>query len=160
MTWCSRGKSTLNSFVTNWMNHGNKGGLTYFVHIGVNSGANKFAIERRAVNEATFRCPDELGWQPQRLPIISEDGGISHVRETAFPVAELVDSLAKKGFNVAVSEDAGRFVCNYVYYHSLCHAATHETKCLFVHVPPFSKIEADKQMEFLASLFVMLSSLC
>ena len=35
------------------------------VHMGVNSGASKFAIERKAVNEATFRCPDEMGWQPQ-----------------------------------------------------------------------------------------------
>lgn len=35
------------------------------LHLGVNSGAQKFAIERKAVNEATFRCPDELGWQPQ-----------------------------------------------------------------------------------------------
>lgn len=35
------------------------------LHLGVNSGALKFAIEQQAVNEATFRCPDELGWQPQ-----------------------------------------------------------------------------------------------
>ena len=35
------------------------------LHFGVNSGAPKFAIEQQAVNEATFRCPDELGWQPQ-----------------------------------------------------------------------------------------------
>lgn len=35
------------------------------VHMGVNSGASRFAVERRAVNEATFRCPDEMGWQPQ-----------------------------------------------------------------------------------------------
>jgi pyrrolidone-carboxylate peptidase len=35
------------------------------VHMGVNGGASKFAIERKAVNEATFRCPDEMGWQPQ-----------------------------------------------------------------------------------------------
>lgn len=131
-----------------------------WVHMGVNSGATKFAAERRAVNEATFRCPDEMGWQPQRLPIISEDGELSHFRETAFPVPELVDSLVKKGFNVALSDDAGRFVCNYVYYHSLCHATAHGTKCLFVHVPPFSKIDAEKQMEFVASLFDMLPSLC
>lgn len=31
----------------------------------MNSGAAKFAIEQRAVNDATFCCPDELGWQPQ-----------------------------------------------------------------------------------------------
>ncbi|KAJ7526433.1 hypothetical protein O6H91_16G006300 [Diphasiastrum complanatum] len=36
-----------------------------WVHFGVNSGATRFAVERRAVNEATFRCPDEMGWQPQ-----------------------------------------------------------------------------------------------
>jgi len=35
------------------------------IHFGVNSVSNNFAVERRAVNEATFRCPDELGWQPQ-----------------------------------------------------------------------------------------------
>lgn len=35
------------------------------VHFGVNSGATRFAIEHQAVNEATFRCPDEMGWKPQ-----------------------------------------------------------------------------------------------
>lgn len=35
------------------------------LHFGVNSGATRFAIENQAVNEATFRCPDELGWKPQ-----------------------------------------------------------------------------------------------
>lgn len=39
--------------------------LVLQLHLGVNSGATKFAIERQAINEATFRCPDELGWQPQ-----------------------------------------------------------------------------------------------
>lgn len=37
------------------------------LHLGVNSGAMRFAIENQAVNEATFRCPDELGWKPQVL---------------------------------------------------------------------------------------------
>lgn len=35
------------------------------LHLGVNSGATKFAIENQAINEATFRSPDELGWKPQ-----------------------------------------------------------------------------------------------
>ena len=35
------------------------------VHFGVNSGATRFSIEHQAVNEATFRCPDEMGWKPQ-----------------------------------------------------------------------------------------------
>jgi hypothetical protein len=35
------------------------------LHFGANSGSHRFALENRAVNEATFRCPDELGWKPQ-----------------------------------------------------------------------------------------------
>ncbi|RZB52000.1 hypothetical protein D0Y65_048429 [Glycine soja] len=52
-----------------------------WLHLGVNSGAVRFAIEHQAANEATFRCPDELGWQPQQLPIVLEDGGISQTRK-------------------------------------------------------------------------------
>lgn len=35
------------------------------LHFGANSGSHRFALENQAVNEATFRCPDELGWKPQ-----------------------------------------------------------------------------------------------
>ena len=41
--------------------------------MGLNGGASKFAIERQAVNEATFSCPDELGWQPKVLMFFSLD---------------------------------------------------------------------------------------
>ncbi|KDO82371.1 hypothetical protein CISIN_1g030286mg [Citrus sinensis] len=52
-----------------------------WIHVGVNSGSSKFALERRAVNEATFLCPDQLGWQPQQIPVVLEDGGISRSRQ-------------------------------------------------------------------------------
>lgn len=39
--------------------------IFFQLHFGVNSGATRFAIEQQAVNEATFRCPDEMGWKPQ-----------------------------------------------------------------------------------------------
>eukprot|EP00249_Psilotum_nudum_P007522 c20624_g1_i1 orf=207-899(+) len=129
-----------------------------WIHLGVNSGASKFAIERRAVNEATFRCPDELGWQPQRIPIIPDDGDISFSRETTIPVQDIVEKLSKEGYDVVASDDAGRFVCNYVYYHSLWHSSFHQTSCLFVHVPLFSKIEEDIQMQFIASLLDVLAA--
>ncbi|XP_043706689.1 pyrrolidone-carboxylate peptidase-like [Telopea speciosissima] len=129
-----------------------------WVHFGVNSGAFKFAIERQAVNEATFRCPDELGWQPQQHPIIQEDGGIFKTRETSCSVDAIVKFLKNKGFDVANSDDAGRFVCNYVYYHSLRYAEEKGHKSLFVHVPLFSRINEDTQMQFAASLLEALAS--
>ncbi|XP_010248498.1 PREDICTED: uncharacterized protein LOC104591402 [Nelumbo nucifera] len=129
-----------------------------WLHFGVNSGAIKFAIERQAVNEATFRCPDELGWQPQQLPIVPEDGGISRTRETSCSTDAIVKFLKKKGYDVAISDDAGRFVCNYVYYHSLRFAEQKGHKSLFVHVPLFSRIDEDTQMQFAASLLEALAS--
>ncbi|KAF7817997.1 Pyrrolidone-carboxylate peptidase [Senna tora] len=130
-----------------------------WLHLGVNSGATKFAIEHQAVNEATFRCPDELGWKPQKVPIVPSDGGIMRTRETCLPVEEITKALGKKGYDVMTSDDAGRFVCNYVYYHSLRFAEQNGTKSLFVHVPLFLTIDEDTQMQFTADLLEVLASL-
>ncbi|CAN8244798.1 unnamed protein product [Cochlearia groenlandica] len=135
-------------------------GKTIWVHFGVNSGATKFAIEQQAVNEATFRCPDELGWKPQHVPIVPSDGPITTIRKTSLPVTEIAKALAKKGFEVITSDDAGRFVCNYVYYHSLRFAEQNKTSSLFVHVPLFVAVNEDTQMSFAASLLEVLTSIC
>ncbi|KAG7598077.1 Peptidase C15 pyroglutamyl peptidase I-like superfamily [Arabidopsis suecica] len=138
----------------------NNNGTVVWLHLGVNSGATKFAIERQAVNEAHFRCPDELGWQPQRLPIVVEDGSISKAKETSCSTESIFQLLKKKGFEVVQSDDAGRFVCNYVYYHSLRIAEQKGHKSLFVHVPLFSKINEDTQMQFVASLLEAIAATC
>ncbi|KAH0459772.1 hypothetical protein IEQ34_012586 [Dendrobium chrysotoxum] len=130
-----------------------------WLHFGVNSGATRFAIENQAVNEATFRCPDELGWKPQRVPIIPLDGGISRIRETSLPTNEIAKVLSGMGYSVMTSDDAGRFVCNYVYYHSLRFAEQHGIKSLFVHFPLFLTINEDTQMRFAASLLEVIASL-
>ncbi|KAF8728783.1 hypothetical protein HU200_018061 [Digitaria exilis] len=129
------------------------------LHFGVNSGSHRFALENQAVNEATFRCPDELGWKPQRMPITSSDGSILHARQTTLPVKEISKSLQQMGYNVAPSDDAGRFVCNYVYYHSLRFAEKNGIRSLFVHFPLFLAIDEEVQMQFVASLLEVLASL-
>ncbi|XVF05907.1 hypothetical protein REPUB_Repub06bG0002400 [Reevesia pubescens] len=151
---------TLQSALTGKDSESSSTGRIIWLHFGVNSGASRFAIEHQAVNEATFRCPDEMGWKPQKVPIIPEEGGISRVRKTSLPVEELTKALAKKGYEVMTSDDAGRFVCNYVYYHSLCFAEQNGTKSLFVHVPLFLTIDKETQMKFAASLLEVLASLC
>jgi pyroglutamyl-peptidase len=135
-------------------------GRVIWIHFGVNSGATRFAIEQQAVNEATFRCPDEMGWKPQKVPIIPADGGISRMRKSSLPCEEITNVLAKKGYEVMTSDDAGRFVCNYVYYHSLRFAEQNGTKSLFVHVPLFLTIDEETQMQFSASLLEVIASLC
>lgn len=134
-------------------------GGVIWLHFGVNSGATRFAIENQAINDATFRCPDEMGWKPQKVPIVPTDGGISRVRQTTLPVEDITKALAKMGYEVTTSEDAGRFICNYVYYHSLWFAERNGIKSLFVHVPLFSAIDEMTQMQFAASLLEVLASL-
>ncbi|KAK7250579.1 hypothetical protein RIF29_33098 [Crotalaria pallida] len=139
---------------TDPVNNGN----VVWLHLGVNSGALRFAIERQAANEATFRCPDQLGWQPHQVSIVPEDGGITRTRETSFSVEAILKSLKKGAYDVMISDDAGRFVCNYVYYHSLRFAEQKGNKSLFVHVPLFSRIDEETQMRFTASLLEAIAS--
>ncbi|PIN09768.1 putative pyroglutamyl peptidase [Handroanthus impetiginosus] len=131
-----------------------------WLHLGVNGGASMFAIEHQAVNEATFCCPDELGWQPLQLPIIPDDGGISQRRKTSCSVEAIVEFLKRKGFDATISNDAGRFVCNFVYYHSLLFADQKGHKSLFVHIPPFSRIDEETQMKFIVALLEAIASTC
>ncbi|ONK63143.1 uncharacterized protein A4U43_C07F11850 [Asparagus officinalis] len=73
-------------------------------------------------------------------------------RQTSLPVNDISKALAKMGYGVIPSDDAGRFVCNYVYYHSLRFAEQNGIKSLFVHVPLFVTIDEETQMQFVASL--------
>ena len=71
-------------------------------------------------------------------------------------------ALQMQGFKVRQSDDAGRYLCNYLYYLSLRdrdagdkravaagHGRRRHTDSLFVHVPPFEHIEKEKQVKFL-----------
>ncbi|KAF5746693.1 hypothetical protein HS088_TW06G00865 [Tripterygium wilfordii] len=149
---------TLQSSISSKESESLSPGRVIWVHFGVNSGATRFAIEHQAVNEATFRCPDEMGWKPQKVPIIPAEG-VSRIRETSLPVEDITKALAKQGYAVMTSDDAGRFVCNYVYYHSLRFASQSGTKSLFVHVPLFMTIDKETQMGFVASLLEVIASL-
>ncbi|RRT75292.1 hypothetical protein B296_00023127, partial [Ensete ventricosum] len=86
------------------------------------------------------------------------------VLESAVPQAgadpgRVIWALAKRGYLARTSLDAGRFVCNYVYYHSLWLAEQHGFDSLFVHVPPFETIHRESQMRFVACLLDVLASL-
>lgn len=71
-----------------------------------------------------------------------------------------MSALSKEGFDVMESYDAGRFVCNYVYYHSLRQAQKNGVKSLFVHVPLFMVINQERQLQFIAALLKVLTIFC
>lgn len=80
--------------------------------------------------------------------------------KTSFSTEAILKFLKKKGYDVTRSNDAGLFVCNYVYYHSLRLAERRGSRSLFVHVPPFSRIDEETQMNFVATLLEAIASSC
>ena len=132
---------------------GDQQSAVVLVHFGVDVCARGFKLEKRAVNEANFRLPDEDGYQPRCTPIAPDP--IEHFIETKVDVESLVSELREiDGFDVQVSHDAGRYVCNYTYFSSLKAVEKKGSGCysLFVHVPSFHAIDAQTQVRFVFKL--------
>lgn len=123
-----------------------------FVHLGVNVCVNHFQLEIQGKNEATFACADELGWKPIKRPIDPNNSDLSSSCQTTLELDPLMGQMRQKGFKVDLSTNAGRFVCNWVYYNSLMLAEANGAAALFVHVPPASVVPVERQVQFIAEL--------
>jgi pyroglutamyl-peptidase len=126
-----------------------------WLHFGV--GPNLvYHLEKVAWNEADFRCPDERGWQPRHM-CIDPSLNLGHCLSTLLNVGQLKSDLEKKGFSVKLSDDPGRFLCNYTYFESLQFATANQCYSLFVHVPSQNVIPVDKQLEFVRELMKLIA---
>jgi len=127
------------------------------LHLGVcvQEGVTGFRLEECAYNDASFRIPDETGYQPQGESVVRNcDFGDSI--ESNLDVVELAKSLqpVNEDFTVVLSRDPGRFVCNYTYCYSMNRFQSNAEKCycLFLHVPPFSVVAEERQVRFVTDL--------
>ncbi len=100
-------------------------------------------VERVAVNRCTAPAGgDNDGYEPQGEAVVP--GGPETYRAT-LPVAEIVDLLGTLKFDVAPSDSAGEFLCNYAMYTTLHHIATHHlpTRAGFIHASPLREETPD-----------------
>lgn len=113
---------------------------TAFLHLGVCETSDCYKIESCAYNEATFRIPDARGCQPVHERI-TNDAPLGACMQTTLCVESLIERL--QDFPVQPSTDPGRYVCNYLYYKSLCNAALQGKGAVsvFVHVPLVFSLE-------------------
>jgi len=128
-----------------------------FVHFGVAASETKFRLESVAWNDATFRVPDERGWQPQNQCIIS-DTSFGQSLACPLPLQSIAETLQNSGYTVELSTDPGRFVCNWIYYNSLNLSQKNGTHSLFVHIPPFSIFPKGQQLQFIRDLLTVIVS--
>lgn len=124
------------------------------VHLGVDQGSNAIKLESTAYNNMTFRVPDQNSYQPQESSIVSEcvfDAPLTSLLDTK----KLCKQLEAEEWTVETSEDPGRFLCNYVYYRSLCFGSkrlsmesTGQCQSLFIHVPAVEVVSLKNQVIF------------
>lgn len=100
---------------------------------GQAGGRARVSLERIAINCDDARIPDNAGNAPVDQPVVT--GGPAAYFSTLPVKAALADLLAA-GIPAEVSQTAGTYVCNHVFY-GLMHALRHRpgTRGGFVHVP-------------------------
>jgi pyroglutamyl-peptidase len=102
------------------------------IALGQADGRSDVSIERVAINVCDARIPDNEGAQPVDVAVVQ--GGPAAYFST-LPIKKMVTTLKSNGYPASVSQTAGTFVCNQVFY-GLQHALKDQKVASgFIHVP-------------------------
>ncbi|MGZ8401531.1 MAG: pyroglutamyl-peptidase I family protein [Methyloceanibacter sp.] len=103
------------------------------IHFGLSARAQSFRLERSAHNRAAPRA-DAKGALPGSRVILPQR---PDRLDTTLPASTLAAHLKARGHEAVTSRSAGRYLCNFLYYHSLEWAARQASPrlALFVHIP-------------------------
>ena len=99
---------------------------------GLAPGRSEISIERVAININDARIPDNLGQQPIDTAVVV-DGPAAYF--STLPIKAIVKALRDAGFAAAVSQTAGTFVCNQVFYLLQHRLAGAGVRSGFIHMP-------------------------
>ena len=101
--------------------------------VGQAGGRAQLSLERVAINVDDARIPDNAGAAPVDAPIAA-DGPAAYF--ATLPIKAMLAALREAGIPAEVSQTAGTYVCNHVFY-GLMHAlrATPGVRGGFVHIP-------------------------
>jgi pyroglutamyl-peptidase len=106
------------------------------VALGLAAGREGLSIERVAINLDDARIPDNAGAQPVDEPVAP--GGPAAWFST-LPIKAMVAALNQAGVPASVSQTAGTFVCNHVFYGLQQRLAGTGVRSGFIHVPLLPK---------------------
>lgn len=111
------------------------------IHFGLSAAAAGFVLERLARN-AYGNKPDNAGHIPQAARICAGDD----VLPSTLPLDALHGALIAKSIPVGWSDDAGGYLCNYLFYLSRSPVLAEFAPGMsgFIHVPPLAEgVSAD-----------------
>ncbi|HEY2255215.1 MAG TPA: pyroglutamyl-peptidase I [Variovorax sp.] len=104
--------------------------------LGLAGGRFEFTPERVAINVDDGRIADNAGHQPIDVPVVA---GAPPAYFSTLPIKALVRDLRAAGIPASVSNSAGTFVCNHVFFGLMHRIATRPAgpgmRGGFIHVP-------------------------
>ncbi len=102
--------------------------------LGQAGGRAEVTPERVAINVDDARIPDNAGQQPVDRPVV-KDGPAAYF--STLPIKAIVHELRRREIPAAVSQSAGTFVCNHVFYGLMHELALHRPTVRggFIHIP-------------------------
>lgn len=103
------------------------------ISVGQAGGRSQVTPERIAINVDDARIADNAGRQPVDAAVV-RGGPVAYL--STLPIKAIVAELARAGIPAAVSQSAGTFVCNHVFY-ALMHELARRPGIRggFIHVP-------------------------
>ncbi|MCU1632771.1 MAG: pyroglutamyl-peptidase [Micrococcaceae bacterium] len=101
--------------------------------VGQAGGRENISIERIAINVDDARIPDNAGLQPIDEPVAA-DGPAGYF--STLPIKACREAVAHLDIPVEVSQTAGTYVCNHIFYGLMHHLSTRTgIRGGFIHVP-------------------------
>lgn len=123
------------------------------IAVGLAAGRGGITPERVAINVRDARIPDNAGASPVDQPVVP-DGPVGHF--TRLPVKAMVAALDEAGIAGSVSQTAGTYVCNDVFYRLQHLLATDpelaDVRGGFVHVPSADVVSPEAAASALAAM--------
>jgi pyroglutamyl-peptidase len=109
------------------------------IHFGLSAKATGFTLERLARNAIAAAKPDNSGLLPLPACILEGQGDVP----SNLPLDEIAAALHAAGLPVDWSDDAGGYLCNYLFYLSRSPAFPAFAPAVsgFIHLPPLPESE-------------------
>lgn len=110
---------------------------------------------KNKINENKYDLIVSFGQAPlekNTIKIETKATSYSDYYETDYEYTLLKEKIKQENYDVIISKDAGKYLCNNIYYNGLKYIKGNHLKCkmIFIHIPKLNNI---KNVEELASVF-------
>ena len=123
------------------------------VSLGLAAGRKNISLETQALNLIDSKYPDNDG--NIFINKIIEKNCEKYIK-SSFDLEKIKNNLSRKYPFISISNNAGTYVCNTVYFYSLSLQNEYKHKSIFVHLPTFNIISKEVMVQVLQDIITLL----